>query len=90
MTADKSRMQLAKFALVMDHGQYFKKNGKMDSNLGLDYLKSDKWEIDPFKKGKVPADSNYVVRTRTYPDEFYSIDGEKYPCQKILATVINK
>ena len=40
----------------------------MDNNLGLDYIKADKWELNPTKKGP------------SYPDEFYSIDGEKYPC----------
>jgi len=64
----------------MDKGEYFTKSGKLDQNLGLDYMKVDKWELNPAKKGPVPKDSTYAARFRTYPNEFYSIDGDKYPC----------
>ena len=55
MTGDKSRAQLAQFAMRMDAGDYFTKNGKMDPNLGLDYFKTDMWELDPLKKGPEKA-----------------------------------
>ena len=81
MTGDKSRAQLAKFAMRMDAGDYFTKNGKMDSNLGLDYFKTDKWELDPLKKGPPPKGANFANGpSKTFKDEIYSIDGEKYPC----------
>ena len=72
----------------MDKGDYFLKNGKMDQNLGLDYLKTNSWSLDPVKKGTVPKDSSYVSKGQTFDSEFFSIDGEKYPSQRIQATVI--
>ena len=71
MTSDKSRLQLLKLTQNQDTGDYFSKGGKFDTNMGLDYYKAVSWELNPTEKGD------------THPNEFYSIDGEKYPAQKI-------
>lgn len=81
MTADKSRFQLAKALIAVDDGNYYAKNGDVDKGLGFDYIKASEWNLKPTRKGPVPANLNYQLPegTQTYPNEIFSIDGEKYP-----------
>ena len=88
-----SRCQLAKFLNFMETGDFFNKStGDLNRGLGMDYLKVTEWRIEPHRKGPVPDDLSYELPedTRTFRNEFYSIDGERYPAQDISAKVLKK
>ena len=97
VTSSKSRKQLMNMMLASDNGgKYFlksknkAKHGMVDPAVGLQYLKTDEWELKPERKGPVPDDCNYqhpdgaVIHRR----EQFSIDGEKYPAQNIKGRII--
>ena len=66
------------------------KHGNIDPSTGLQYLKTDSWELKPKRKGPVPKDCNYSLpkETVTHRREVFSIDGESYPSQDIKGKVI--
>ena len=90
MTSNKSRTQLARALIAIDDGSYYNKNGEINKSLGLEYIKASEWTLKPTRKGPVPAGKNFQLPegTQTFPNELFSIDGEKYPAQNIKAKVI--
>lgn len=60
-------------------------NGNFDPSLGLQYIKTNEWDLKPERKGPVPDGCNFqhpegiIVHRR----EQFSIDGERYPTQNI-------
>ena len=92
MRADKSRLQMAKALIKIDDGDYFVKNGDVDPGLGMEYIRTKTWHLSPQRKGPVPENLNYHLPegTQTFPDECFSIDGEKYPAQDCKGTVLQK
>ena len=63
--------------LALDNGEYFNKNGTLNANLGIEYIKASSWELKPTRKGTAPV--GFAVNGETFLNEIYSIDGEKYP-----------
>ena len=92
-TADKSRWALTKWMLAIDDGEYFnKQTGKLKETYEIDYVKSDSWELKPERKGPVPEGSTYRLPAGVITNEnnFFSIDGEKYPAQNIKGKVLKQ
>lgn len=44
----------------MGKGDYFTKAGYIDENVGVNYLKADRWELNPSMKGPPPQGSNFA------------------------------
>eukprot|EP00347_Sterkiella_histriomuscorum_P013340 403365091 len=97
--ANQGRFKLTNQLLQHDDGSYFNQNnGELKNSLGIDYLKCTEWRLDPFLK--TPCELTFdsegnQVDNRIYPqnyeyDEsaFFSIDGEKYPAQRIQGRVL--
>jgi hypothetical protein len=56
------------------------------------YFKANKWKISPDRKGPVPKELKYKLAegTKTYNNEIFSIDGERYPAQDVTAKVLKQ
>ena len=62
----------------------------IDPSIGLQYLKTDEWELKPVRKGPVPEGCNFKnpAGTQVHRREQFSIDGEKYPAQNIAGHIL--
>jgi hypothetical protein len=78
------RCALTRYLLGSESGDFFNPNGQINQNLGMHYLKTTSWELDPHVKAFPPdeilnqegfeLDTNYEYNN----DALYSIDGERY------------
>lgn len=60
MSQDATRVQLVKYLLAMETGDFFnKRSGDMKQNLGLEYIKTDQWKIEPNTRSPVPEGLQY-------------------------------
>ena len=88
------RCALVNYLLGSETGDYFARNGQINANLGMHYLKTTSWELDPHVKAFPPdeiaqregfeLDPNYEYNN----EALYSIDGERYKSQKLTALVL--
>ena len=87
------RCSLIRYLLNLDTGDYFNANGQLNPNLGMHYLKTSSWELDPHVKANPPAEvagrENFFLDPNyEYNDNaLFSIDGERYKSQKLTAVV---
>ena len=87
------RGSLARYLIGLDTGDYFNANGQLNPNLGMHYLKTSSWELDPHVKANPPAEvagrENFFLDPNyDYNDNaLFSIDGERYKSQKLTAVV---
>ena len=90
------RCALTRYLLGSDSGDYFNRQGQINNNLGMHYLKTTSWELNPHIKAFPPdeirgqpsfeLDPNFEYNN----DALYSIDGERYKSQKLSAIVLSK
>ena len=95
LSSEKSRLQFAKLLILQDDGDYFngpssRNPGAISESMGLDYLKASSWSLKPRRKGTPPEGYQLPEGIRTYANEIYSIDGEKYPAQDIQGKVLKQ
>ena len=91
MSENASRIQLVRYLLAMENGEFFnKRTGLLNQSLGLQYLKTEQWKIEPNLRSSVPDDLNFQLpqNTETIENQFYSVDGEKYPLQNVSGKVL--
>jgi hypothetical protein len=50
------RCALIRYLLGSDSGEYFDNNGQLNQNLGMHYLKTNTWQLDPHVKAFPPID----------------------------------
>jgi len=79
MNKSKGKYNLLKQLFNQDSGNYFNSEGKLNTSLGLEYIKTKCWRLIP-KLNLQQSDD--VLEDRKFP-RFYSIDGERYPIEPI-------
>ena len=98
-TQDKSSLKFFNLLMNEDKGDYFHdtstkdgKPGDIRENMGVQYFKTTKWQLKPKIKGPVPSSLNYNLPPAQVQgsNEFYSVDGEKYPAQDVSGEVIKR
>lgn len=87
------RVAAAAMCILADDGALFNQKGDILDCLKLNYLKTNEWTLDPGMKGTPPKDfkvTNSLLETAPVYDSraLFSIDGERYPAQKLQAKVI--
>jgi hypothetical protein len=56
--ATEGRINLTKVLLDQDNGNYFNANGVIRPGLGITYMKTRAWRLDPLVKGPRPLEDN--------------------------------
>jgi hypothetical protein len=78
------RCALVRYLLGSETGDYFDGRGQLNANLGMHYLKTSSWELDPSVKAFPPDEMQAQEGFELNPDYVYdnnalfSIDGERY------------
>ncbi len=86
MNSRAGRLNLAKQLINMDTGDYFDKNGDLNKNSGLEYIKTKCWRLIP----KTQLSENDDTSENRNLTRFYSIDGEKYPIEPIQVKTLRR
>ena len=83
------KVAITRLLLDQDAGNYFTETGAIRPELAMQYVKARTWSLDPQIKSPhatIPREEGYV-----YADNaIFSIDGERYPSQRITAAVMHR
>jgi hypothetical protein len=65
-------------AFSADEGDYFDRQGKIKEGLTSNYIKTDKWTLNPRQKSPTPPGIEPEQGVEYTDRAFVTIDGEKY------------